>query len=104
MLSLSALDLASSGLASQRASISTNPARRAASTGAGPMNPVPMIPALIVRMRSKEELKVTRLHELPEPKSRSYLILATLVQPLDFLDATTDSRTATHFAPSTKSA
>src|SRR6266404_6637700 len=48
MFSLSALDLANSSFASQRAIISTKPSRRAASTCAGPMKPVPIIPALIV--------------------------------------------------------
>src|SRR5437899_4227841 len=103
MLSLSAFDLASSGLASHRPSISTKPTRRAASTWAGPMKPVPIIPALIVRMR---EEKLNKLHGYISyiGKDLPYLILTTLVQPLDFFEATTDSRTATHFAPSTKSA
>src|SRR5690349_21155522 len=103
MLSLSALDFASSGLASHRPSISTNPRRRAASTWAGPMKPVPMMPALMVRMR---EGKLNELQGYMSyiGKDWPYLMLATLVQPLDFFEATTDSRTATHLAPSTKSA
>src|SRR5438105_10799825 len=51
MLSFSALDFANSGFASHSAIISTKPNRRAASTCAGPMKPVPMMPALMVFMR-----------------------------------------------------
>jgi len=151
MLSLSAFDFASSGLASHRPSISTKPTRRAASTWAGPINPVPMMPALIVRMMrgrpfnqlvgcccksqcsvrnsksenrnskqirmakwphgcrleitSWEDTNFTNWHQFGTIANlRFHLIEATLVQPLFFFEATTDSRTATHLAPSTKSA
>src|SRR5881227_3837436 len=48
MPSFEVLSLASSEPASHRAIISTKPSRRAASTWAGPMKPVPMMPALMV--------------------------------------------------------
>src|SRR5574337_868514 len=48
MPSAPALVRASSSFASHKAIISTKPTRRAASTCAGPINPVPMIPALMV--------------------------------------------------------
>src|SRR6266567_2736100 len=51
MFSLSALARANSSFASHSAIISTNPSLRAASTCAGPINPVPMIPALIFFIR-----------------------------------------------------
>src|SRR6266404_1592205 len=56
MLSFAALALASSSLASHKASISTDPSLRAASTCAGPMKPVPMIPALIVPINPNRDL------------------------------------------------
>src|SRR5262249_13567342 len=59
MFSFEALALASSSPASQRPTISTNPSRLAASTWAGPMNPVPIIPALTVFI---DLLEAARLH------------------------------------------
>src|SRR6185369_16616294 len=48
MFNAAALLRARSSFASQSAIISTKPARRAASTCAGPIKPVPIIPALTV--------------------------------------------------------
>src|SRR5262245_24876765 len=106
-----ALRRASSWPRSATAATSTYPNRRIASTCAGPMKPVPMMPALIFFMVNvTSSIKAQGLHSVDDVIQgvqslglEDYSRISTLAQLPDAIDLSTASSTATHCAPSWKS-